>query len=595
MTIEKSSLFQPCQPHDFYGLRETINDFVEQVNQKKKGESDVLSFIIVGAEGTGKSSLLQKLETTATGRKDIAHRFDLLPKEDDLLSFFKEWKNKIDELAPDWRSLLEKVGKKRLGDDLPKLSEEVKKPSNVSYTDFYVNLFLENIDKINQKLVETNTFLYFFIDNLHLFKLLDLYEFYPIYATIIKELKDRNYNIFVTSTLDERFLYDFDYEKYLTDNSKVLKVEALSISETEIYLRRKAPELVTKGVLDLITTSQRSIFDLNLGIAFISSGLGLDSFVERNLKDLFELSDEEETALLEMASYNENLFPIEQLAAYVSIPTLKRLEEMGMLWLGETYARFLQESLLTTMKFRIRLFGPLTTLMVQLDNILNNLEKDIAPSTGTIEIINQLSAKIRDPLADFAIASKVKQIANICINKKMYQRAYDFSLINVQQFELIKELEQAGGFCENMAREFEEKNYYFAAKLYVKSAQYYDAVNEELKAKRSYTRAADQFEKLSLSLPLEKSEYAIRGYIKSTLDCYNKIGDESNFERIRKKAIELYNEESIHHNYFKTMKFEKVVEVEVPQVEPEPELEPDSEPEKVEEIEIESLEKELDF
>lgn len=591
MTIDNSSLFQPCQPHDFYGLRETINNFTELVNQKKRGESDIISFLIVGDEGTGKSSLLHKLETTATGRKDIAHRFELVPNERELLDFFKEWKNQIDELAPDWRSLLEKVGKKRLGDDLPGLDEEVKKPANISYTDFYVNLFLENLDKINQKLVETSTFLYFFIDNLHLFKLMDLYEFYPIFASIIKELKERKYNIFVTSTFNERFLFDFDYEKYLTDNSQVLKVETLSISETEIYLRRKAPEYVNKGVLDLITTSQRSIFDLNLGVAFISSGLGIESFVERNLKDLFELTEEEETALLEMASYNENLFPIEQLSAYISIPTLKKLEEKGMLWLGEKNARFLQESLLTTMKFRIRLFGPLTTLMVQLDNIINNLDKDIAPSTGTIETITHLSAKIRDPLADFAIASKVKQIANICIEKKMFQRAYDFSLINVQQFESIKELEQAGGFCENMAREFEEKNYYFAAKLYVKSAEYYDAVNEELKAKRSYTRAADQFEKLSLSLPLEKSEYAIRGYIKSTLDCYNSIGDEVSFERIRKKAIELYNEESIHHNYFKSMKFEKVVEVELPQVEPEPE----PEPEKVEEIEIESIEKELDF
>ncbi|MHA2308760.1 MAG: ATP-binding protein, partial [Candidatus Heimdallarchaeaceae archaeon] len=362
MTMEINSLFQPCQPHDFYGLRETINNFTELVNKKKRGDSEVLSFLIVGAEGTGKSSLLQKLETTATGRMDIAHRFELKPQERGLLDFFKEWKNKIDELAPEWRSLLEKVGKKRLGDDLPGLDEEVKKPASISFTDFYVNQFFENLDKINQKMIESNTFLYFFIDNLHLFKLMDLYEFYPIFASIIKELKERQYNIIVASAFDERFLYDFDYEKYLTDNSEVLKVEALSISETEIYLRRKAPQLINKGLLDLITTSKRSIFDLNLGIAFISSGLGLENFVERNLKDLFELSEEEETALLEMASYNENLYPIEQLSAYISIPTLKKLEEKGMLWLGDTYARFLQESLLTTMKFRIRLFGPLTTL-----------------------------------------------------------------------------------------------------------------------------------------------------------------------------------------------------------------------------------------
>ena len=160
------------------------------------------------------------------------------------------------------------------------------------------------------------------------------------------------------------------------------------------------------------------------------------------MKALFSLTDEEESALLEMSSYNENLFPTDQISAYIAIPTLKSLEEKGILWLGETYTRFLQESLLPTMKFRVRLFGPLTTLMVELDNILQDLENNIAPSTKSVEIINNLSLKIRDRLADFAIASKIQQIANICISKKMYQRAYDFTLINIQQFEVINEIEE---------------------------------------------------------------------------------------------------------------------------------------------------------
>jgi hypothetical protein len=420
-----------------------------------------------------------------------------------------------------------------------------------------------------------------------LFKLTDHYEFYPIFSTIIKEFHERKYNIIIVTTFNERFLFDFDYEKYLTENSSVLRIEPLSVSDTEIYLRRIAPELVDKGLLDLVTTSQRTFFDLKLGVAFITSELGVENFVERNLKALFHLTDEEESALLEMSSYNENLFPTDQLSAYIAIPTLKNLEEKGILWLGDTYTRFLQESLLTTMKFRVRLFGPLTTLMVELDNILKDLENNIAPSTKSVELIKNLSTKIRDRLADFAIASKIQQIANICIRKKIYQRAYDFTLINIQQFEAINEIEQAAGFAETMAREFEEKNYYFAARLYVKSAAFYDTVEEELKAKRSYTRAADQFEKLTAGIPLEKNAYAVRGYIKSTLDCFRKIGDKGNFERIKKKAIELFDKESIHHNYFKSIKYEKEEEEETPEV--------IEEPVKAEDITIESLEKELDF
>jgi len=313
----------------------------------------------------------------------------------------------------------------------------------------------------------------------------------------------------------------------------------------------------------------------------------MDDFVERNIPKIFGLSEEEESVLAEMASYNENLFPIEQITAYVPLTAIKSLEEKGFLWVGSTHTRLVQESLLTAMKFRMRLFSPLTSLMVSLDTILENLDKQISPTDKVIEKVGKLSEKIRDRLADFAVASKIQKIANICIERKMYQKAYDLTLINTKQFEQIKELEQAGAFCERIAREFEEKNFYFAARLYLKSASYYNAVEEDLKANRSYARAADQFEKLSVTLPVEKSEYAVRGYLKSSLDCYKNMGDKSNFERLRKKAIEMFDKESIHHDYFTNMIYKEEEEVIIPEEDPKPK--------EVEEISIENIEKELDF
>jgi len=587
MTSEKSDFLQPCQPGDFYGSREIIKNFTEQIGKIKQQKDNIRSFLIIGDEGTGKSSLLSKLSTSISGRSDLVHVVKLIPEEDELLSFFKIWKNKIDELSPDWRSLLEKVGKKKLGDDLPQLNQTLKIPSEKSYTDHYVDLFFESLDKLNIKLQETNTFLYFFFDNLQLFKLLDLQEFYPIFSRIVKGVNERKYNLVIVTTFDEKYLYDFDYEKNLTNGANIIRTSPLTASEAEIYLRRKDPMLINKGILELITNSHRSFFDLNLGVAFISSGLQIEDFVERNVCSYFELTDDEEAAFIEMASYNENVFLIEQLTAYVLHDTLKSLEEKGILWLGSQYARLVQDSLLTAMKFRLTLFGSLPTLMVQLDSILNDLENHIAPSDKVIEIIENLTLKIRDRLADFAIAAKLNKTTKICIEKKMYQRAYDFAIINAHQFEQINELEQAGGVCESIAREFEEKNYYFAAKLYVKSANYYDAVEEELKAKRSYSRASDQFEKMAMSLPIEKNEYAVRGYLKWSLDCNRNMGDKTNFERIRKKATDLFNPESIHRKYFKTMMFEKEELIIEPTLEPKKE--------EIKEISLENIEKELEF
>lgn len=587
MSTQDSNFFQPCNPDDFYGLRDIIKDFSQIKEDMKKEGKKTHSILLVGDEGTGKSSLLRKLFSSISVRKDIFHMFDLVPEEKDLLGFFKEWKNMIDEISPAWRSVLEKVGKKKLGDDLPALKENIKKQTSQTYTEIYVNLFFENLDKVNQKLQETQTTLYFFVDNIHLFKLMDIQEFYPIFSTIIKELSIRGYNIVIISALTKQYLFDFDYEKNLTDNSKIFSIEPLSVSDTEIYLRRIAPQLVNKGILELVNNSQRTFFDLNLGNFFIKSGFGIDDFVERNIPKVFSLTDEEESVLSEMASFNENLFLIEQLTAYVPLEALKSLEEKGFLWIGSTHARLVQESLLTAMKFRMRLFSPLTSLMVTLDSILEDLSKYISPTDKIIEKVGNLSVKIRDRLADFAVASKIQKIANICIERKIYQKAYDLTLINTQQFEQINELEQAGAFCEKIAREFEEKNFYFAARLYLKSAFYYKTVEEELKANRSFARAADQFEKLSVTLLVEKSEYAIRGYLKSSLDCYKNMGDKTNFERIRKKAVEMFEKGSIHHNYFTNMIYGREEEIKIPLEEPEPK--------EVEEISIENIEKELDF
>ncbi|MBY9001418.1 MAG: hypothetical protein KGD64_10910 [Candidatus Heimdallarchaeota archaeon] len=587
MTSERSEFLQPCKPDDFYGSREIINNFVEQIGKLKQNVVNIHSFLILGNEGTGKSSLLSKLSTSISGRRDLIHVANLAPEEEDLLNFFKMWKNKIDELSPDWRSLLEKVGKKKLGDDLPRLKQTIKLPSGKTFTDYYVELFFDNLEKINAKLKETNTFLYFFFDNIQLFKILDIQEFYPIFSKIIKGVNERNYNFVIVTAFNENYLYDFDYEKNLTENTFIIRIAPLTASEAEIYLRRKAPMLINKGILELITNSHRSFFDLNLGIAFISSDLLIDDFVERNLRSYFDLTSDEESAFIEMASYNDNVFPIEQLTAYVSLNILKSLEDKGILWLGTQYAMLIQDSLLTAMKFRLTLFGPLPTLMVQLDSILHDLENHIAPADKLIEIVKDLTLKIRDRLADFAIAAKLNKITQICIEKEMYQKAYDFAIINAHQFELINELEQAGGVCETIARDFEEKNYYFAAKLYVKSATYYDVVEEELKAKRSYSRASDQFEKMALSLPVAKSEYAVRGYFKWSLDCNKRMGDKENFERIRNIAADLFETESIHHKYFKTMVFEQKEQVIEPTVEPIKE--------EVGEISLENLEKELEF
>ena len=93
MALSSNLFLQPCKPDDFYGFRETINNFVEKINGFKKKENNIHSYIILGDEGTGKSSLLNKLPTMIQGRRDITHLFTLSPEESELVVFFKNMKN----------------------------------------------------------------------------------------------------------------------------------------------------------------------------------------------------------------------------------------------------------------------------------------------------------------------------------------------------------------------------------------------------------------------------------------------------------------------------------------------------------------------
>jgi len=275
----------------------------------------------------------------------------------------------------------------------------------------------------------------------------------------------------------------------LSENSHLIHLEPLSTSDAEIFIRRRIPELVNKGGLDLVVNSQRTHFDLDLGIAFLKSNFSIQDFVEKNIGKLLDLSNQEKAAITEMSTYGENLFPKERLLRVIDLIVLENLQEKGLLWLGENYVKFTQNSLLNVAKFNERLYSPLTTAMLKLDGIFENVDKKIAPTNQQLLEIESVISVIRDRLSYNVIASKIRSITKLCIEKEMFQKAYDLALINAKRFENLHDFERAASVCEDVAREFEEKHYYFAAKLYVKSAKFNETVEE---LTQSLIRLVDQ-------------------------------------------------------------------------------------------------------
>ncbi|MHA1304541.1 MAG: hypothetical protein ACTSPI_12665, partial [Candidatus Heimdallarchaeaceae archaeon] len=323
--IDFVKYFLPIEPKNFIGLQDTLNSFSNLVNKFKVGETNLRSVLIIGNNGTGKSSLLLKFRDLITGRRDKTHVFTIETTKDATACFFRNWLKKIDELVPNWSGIFEKMPV------LPLLEEETNLDAESTYIENYVNQFFEKLDKVDKKLKMEKVRLYFFVDNISLFRMMRYLIFYKIFANIIEEITKRQYNMFVITTIDETFYADVDYKKKLSSSSEIFKLSPLTESEAQIFIRRTIPKLVNIGGMELIEYSDRTYFDLNLGIAFLKKGLTINDFVEKNLVKLLDLGEEEHKALKELSTYAENLFPKERVLRYVEKETLENLKTKGLL------------------------------------------------------------------------------------------------------------------------------------------------------------------------------------------------------------------------------------------------------------------------
>ena len=579
----KNNYFKPVEPKKYIGQQEIIRSFNELVSKFKVGETEKRSVLIIGNNGTGKSSLLFKLSDYISGRRDIKTIYNIKPIKEQVEGFFRNWLNDIDKLTPSWGGIFEKIP------ELPLLKDDNRITDEKEYVKNFTDKFFEKMDKIDKKLKSEKIRLYFFIDNISIFRMMRYTIFYKIFSQIINEIAKKGFNLFVVTTIDELFLSEIDFEKKLTFNSEIYKLEPLTEAEAQIFIKEKSPELKLSDVLELLENSERTYFDLVLAIYFIEKKLSVTDYVEKNIVKLLDISEEEHEALQEMSTYSENLFPEERLLKFIQKETLDNLEKKGLIEYFGDHIRFTQNALLDVVKFNEKLYSTLTIIMIKLDKILHDLESNIIPTDIEFQELRKITSRIHDGLSYNVVGAKVNQIIKLLIKKKEFQKAYDFALLNINNFDQLHDFVRAATIAEKVGRDLEEKHYAFAGKLYYRAGVFYETMKEDSKAKRAFIRAADQFEKQFSSLDAKNSPYLLRAHIKSCLDCYRKAKDDTKFRRIKEKAIKIFTEESIHHRYISEINYKKIEAIQTtPIIE-----EPKEEEKKT--IDIDDLEKELEF
>jgi len=418
MPLETNNYFKPVEPKKYIGQQEIIKSFNELINKFKVGETEKRSVLIIGNNGTGKSSLLLKLAEYISGRRDTKTIYDIKPIKEQVEGFFRNWLNDIDKLTPNWGGIFEKIP------ELPLLKDENRITDEKEYVQKFTNKFFEKMDKIDKKLKNEKIRLYFFIDNTSIFRMMRYSIFYKIFSQIVEEITKKGYNLFVVTTIDELFLSEIDIEKKLTFNSDIYKLKPLTEAEAQIFIKEKSPELKLSDVLELLENSERTYFDLILAIFFIEKKLSVTDYVEKNIVKLLDISEEEHEALQEMGTYSENLFPEERLLKFIQKETLDSLEKKGLIEHFEDYIRFTQNALLDVVKFNEKLYSTLTIIMIKLDKILHDLESDIIPTDIEFQELRKITSRIHDGLSYNVVGAKVNQIIKMLIKKKEFQKGF---------------------------------------------------------------------------------------------------------------------------------------------------------------------------
>ncbi|WP_287582193.1 hypothetical protein [Candidatus Borrarchaeum sp.] len=554
----------------FTGRTDEINRFRDFLTKIKTGSEEKRGGILSSERGMGKSLTLMKFQELAQ-----IERFQTIYKTitpGTVESFFADLKSQIVALVPEKKK---RFSKKADFDMLP-LPKGTTTTSEVLSE--YIDEFFRGLDDVQEKLESQKIWAMFLVDDTEFFAIRDFENAYHILIEILKELKEKKYNIIIIFSITDEFM-KYIPSQNLESNLEMFSLGKMSSKEAEIFLKRvetKNEITISKDVKEKLIRAGRGVpFVLTLATSYLYENREnasieenvwnkcKDAILNENIVDIFDLHDEELKILENIASRKENLDTLSELEATSDLKNdistiLNDLQEKQLLVVENTFVYFSSKFLFQTLKRtseRLNIFGRANILLDLFKESIGAGKRPDTPIKEKLDELTNIAFAQRETPILTEIAESYSTMGEALMEHEMFYEAFVLFSNATEIFEKIEDFERAALLCDEMAKRFSKaKKPYYARKFLANGSRLYDKIGSEWKRNALSRNAAMLYEEAGDVYAAESFDAFTRLFYRRAYSLYKTANEGARAKKVCQKARESINNELYRKEFDKLAK-----------------------------------------
>lgn len=544
----------PTNPDDYVGRNIVIDAYGELLTNTLRKNTKVKWVHISGTAGVGKSSLLRKLRMMTEQHRIATGSVDVPFSPKFVAQFLTDIKQIIDEIAPEWRGFMRKRRNPEIIKVLSPPELRGEKVTDVIMNDM-LELFLEDLDEVNTKMVESQFRNAIFLDDLDRLLVTETKSAIQIIPRIMKKISELDYNLlFVTTS-------HFTADKYLDldeaiDENYVLhfSLNQFNFKDAELLLRRKG-KLVKSQREDVVHSSTRVPFDLMLRQLIQLKELDPMNLTAKIITEAFGLTDDEVALLREIAKSSVNYYENKDFKKIHNAETIGNLSNALLITQSQDgYFIIDSYAMWELIAHVFKPIDPRTEAILIINRLRDQAEISQLPSSRDIDILEEHFTSIQDHSLIFELSGQLADTAKAALDGKLVQTAWNLLKLATIGLERTKDNEKIADLQESLAKGFAKAGQdYFAAKSYEKAAKYYRNADIEWKSVTNYREAGQRYVKEAEKTNLKIYHYAVRSMLHHAVKSYVHANESKKALEVVEEALELFKEYEIHQNFFNTL------------------------------------------
>ncbi len=555
----------------FTGRTDEINRFRDLLIRIKAGSEEKRGGIVSSERGMGKTFTLMKfVELAKIERFQVIYQ-KLSPGT--LERFFSDLKSQIVTLVPE--------KKKRFGKKVDLSMSPLPKGTTTApeLITKYVDEFFRGLDEVQEELMAQKIWTMFLVDDMEFFAIRDFENAYHILIDIIKNFKEKKYNVVLFFSISD------DFMKYIPSDNlesylEIFSLGKISSREAEIFLKRVETKYGIKiDVKERLVRAGRGIpFLLALATSYLYTNKD-NSTIDENVWDkckeiiqeedivsIFNINDEEIKVLEAIASQKENLATFPELEAVSETDLseiLKNLEEKQLLVTENTFVYFTSKFLFQTLKRtseRLNIFGRANILLDLFKESIGAGKKPNIQLKRKIDELENIAVSQNDSTILTEIAENYSSMGETLMEEKMFYEAFMLFSNAIEIFEKIEDYERAALLCDEMAKKFSKsKKPYYARKFLAEGARLYDKIGSDWKRNALSRSAAMLYEEAGDVYAAESFDAFTRLFYRRAYSLYKAANEGARAKKVCEKARESISNE-IYRKEFDKLEKQIIIE-----------------------------------